>query len=63
MSMRRPPVPPQEPRTWIAYRIRGAKAAWLGHIEAPDEASAIAAAAFEYRVPASRILVREVVDA
>jgi hypothetical protein len=55
MSMRRPSAPPQEPRAWTAYAIRGAKAAWLGHIEAPDEAGAIAAAAAEYRVPASRI--------
>jgi hypothetical protein len=46
--------------TWLAYRARGAKAALLGHVEAPDEPAAIAEAAKEYRVAPSRILVQQV---
>jgi hypothetical protein len=42
----------------MAYHIRGAKAAWLGHVEASTMDEAIATAAQEYRVPASRILVQ-----
>jgi hypothetical protein len=52
----RAPSPPK-PQTWLAYRIRGAKAEQLGHVEAPDEDGAIAMAAAEYGVPACRILV------
>jgi hypothetical protein len=60
MSAQRTPAPPTKPRTWLAYRVRGAKAELLGHVDAPDEAAAIAAAAEEYRVPASKILVQQV---
>jgi hypothetical protein len=60
MSARRPLAHPKKPRTWIAYRICGAKAAWLGHVEAPTMEAAISAAAREYGVPPSRILVQQV---
>ena len=62
MSARRP-APPKEPRTWIAYRVRGAKAEWLGHVEAPTMEAAIAAPSAEYGVPPNRILVQQVVHA
>jgi hypothetical protein len=52
--------PSRKPQTWLAYRIRGAKAELLGHVYAPTMEGAIAAAAAEYRVPASRILVQQV---
>jgi len=47
------PRPPKKPRTWIAYRIRGAKAAWLGHVEAADREAAIATVAAACRRSAS----------
>jgi hypothetical protein len=40
--------------------MRGAKAELLGHVEAPDEEAAIAAAAAEYRDDPRRILVQQV---
>ena len=52
--------PSRKPQTWLAYRIRGAKAELLGHVEAPTREEAIAAAAEEYRVPPSRIVVLQV---
>jgi hypothetical protein len=63
MSARRPLAHSQKPRTWIAYRVRGAKAARLGHVEAHTMEAAIAAAAAEYDVPAARILVQQVMYA
>jgi hypothetical protein len=45
---------------WIAYRIGGAKAVQLGHVEAPDQDSAVAAAAAEYSVPPARIIVQAI---
>jgi hypothetical protein len=59
MSARTPAAPPK-PREWIAYRMRGAKAERLGHVTAPTMNEAIAAAAKEYHVPPSRILVQAV---
>ena len=57
----RRPAPSKPPLiTWIAYRLRGAKAAQLGHVEAPDMESAVAAAAAEFGVPASRVLVQAI---
>ena len=47
-------------QTWLAYRIRGAKASMLGHVTAATMDEAIAVAAQEYRVPPSRILVQQV---
>jgi hypothetical protein len=59
MRARRPARPKSAPISWLAYYIRGAKAALLGHIEAPTPEQAIAAAAAEYGVPPTRILVRQ----
>jgi hypothetical protein len=59
MSARRR-LPPAKPREWIAYRVRGAKAAWLGHVRAPTMEAAIATAAAQYGVPAARILVQQI---
>jgi hypothetical protein len=53
LTPRKPPL-----ATWLAYHVRGAKAALLGHITASDLDSAIAAAAEEYRLPANRIIVQ-----
>ena len=57
MSARTPALP-KKPRTWVAYRVRGAKAAWLGHVEASTMEDAIATAAEEYRVDPKRVLVQ-----
>jgi hypothetical protein len=51
---------PKKPRSWLAYRIGGAKGRQLGIVEAPTLEAAIAAAADEYHVPASRILVQPI---
>ena len=59
MSARTPALP-DKPRTWIAYQVRGAKAVMLGHVDASDWEGAIAAAAAEFGMPASRIIVRAV---
>jgi hypothetical protein len=59
MSVRRP-APGKPLVTWIAYRIGGAKAAQLGHVEAPDQDAAIAAAAAEFGVPPARIIVQRI---
>jgi len=59
MSSRRRPAHRKSLQiSWIAYKLGGAKAALLGHVEAPNMETAIAAAAAEFRVPANRILVR-----
>ena len=52
-----------KPQTWLAYRIRGAKASMLGQVTAATMDEAIAVAAQEYRVPPSRILVQQVGNA
>jgi hypothetical protein len=52
--------PSRKPQTWLAYRIRGAKAELLGHVYASTMEEAIAVAAEEYRVPPSRIMVQQV---
>jgi hypothetical protein len=54
----RTPSPPKKPRSWLAYKIAGRKAAMLGHVAATNMDEAVAAAAAEYRVPAGRILVQ-----
>jgi hypothetical protein len=54
------PRPPKKPQTWLAYYVRGAKAELLGHVEAADIEAAIAAAAKEYGVPSSRIIVQPI---
>jgi hypothetical protein len=59
MSVRRP-APGKPLVTWIAYRIGGAKAVQLGHVEAPDRDAAIAAAAAEYGEPPTRIIVQAI---
>jgi hypothetical protein len=61
MSARTPASP--KPRDWIAYRMRGAKAVWLGHVKAPTMEEAIAEAAAEYRVDPKRILVQRIAEA
>ena len=33
------PVPSKPSRTWMAYRIRGANATWLGHVQAANRAT------------------------
>jgi len=47
---------------WLVYRLGGAKAAFLGHVEAPDHEAALAAAYEEFGVTApgdrKRIMVR-----
>jgi hypothetical protein len=53
-------IPSRRPPTWVAYRVRGAKAAWLGHVEAPTMEAAITAAAAEFHVPPGRILVQRI---
>jgi hypothetical protein len=45
------------------HRVRGAKAVWLGHVEGTTMEAAIAAAAAEYGVPATRIIVQQVLYA
>jgi membrane-bound lytic murein transglycosylase B len=63
MSAPPSPTPPRSPQDWIAYRIGGRKAAWLGHIKAATMDNAIAEAAKEFGVPARRILVQQLVYA
>jgi hypothetical protein len=46
-----------------SHAVRGAKATMLGHVEAVDMEAAIAAAAAEFGVPPSRILVQQVCNA
>jgi hypothetical protein len=55
-GMARKPEPPPELTAWSVYKI-AKKAAWLGIVEAPDEATAIEKAATEFKVPATRLLV------
>jgi hypothetical protein len=55
-----PPAPPKRPSTWIAYRIRGAKAVWLGQVEAVDRDAAIFVAAAEFGVPAVCVIVQRI---
>jgi hypothetical protein len=43
----------------LVYRLGGAKAAYLGTVKAATREEAIAAAAVEYGVPVSRILVQQ----
>jgi hypothetical protein len=52
--MAKKPEPPK-PIIWNVYKF-ASKAVWLGTIEAPDEAAAMAKASVEFRVPANRLL-------
>ncbi|HEX5958086.1 MAG TPA: hypothetical protein VFY92_05445 [Hyphomicrobiaceae bacterium] len=58
MSDRRTPSR-SKPCSWIAYRIHGAKAEVLGHVDASDMDAAIAAAAAEFGVDPKRVLVQQ----
>ena len=58
MSSRRPA--PSKPLTWIAYRVRGAKAALLGHVQATSMEEAVAMASVEFGVPAAWIVVQAI---
>jgi hypothetical protein len=46
---------PSKPTTWKIYKI-ASKGAWLGEVEAPDEATAIEKAAAEFKAPANRLM-------
>jgi hypothetical protein len=54
--MAKKPEPPPELTAWSVYKI-AKKAAWLGIVEASDEAAAIEKASAEFKVPASKLLV------
>ncbi|HEX5999983.1 MAG TPA: hypothetical protein VFZ16_11415 [Hyphomicrobiaceae bacterium] len=58
MSVRTPER--SRPPTWLAYRIRGAKAELLGHVDGRDLDEAIAAAAAEFGVDPRRLLVQQI---
>jgi hypothetical protein len=50
---------------WLVYRLRGAKAAYLGLVKAPDQEAALAIAYEEFEIaPADRrrIIVRRTSD-
>jgi hypothetical protein len=54
---------PKKPkaRRWRVYRLRGKRMVELGHVEAQDEAQAVAKAVEEFQVPGplrNRVLVR-----
>lgn len=53
--MAKKPQPPK-PTSWNIYKI-ASKAVWLGEVEAPDEAAAVAKAAAQFKVPATRLMV------
>jgi hypothetical protein len=46
---------PPKPIRWAVYKI-AAKAAWLGEVEAPDQAAAIEKGAAEFKAPATRLM-------
>jgi hypothetical protein len=55
--MKRPPIrkqaappPPAKQPTWSIYHIKGTPAAYLGHVEAPDEKAAIKRAIEEFEI-------------
>jgi hypothetical protein len=52
--MAKKPEPPQ-PVSWSIYRM-ASKAIWMGEVEASDEATAIAKAAEQFRVPATKLM-------
>jgi hypothetical protein len=50
-----------EPRRWRVWRLRGKRMVELGHVEARDEAEAVAKAIEEFAIPGplrNRIVVR-----
>jgi hypothetical protein len=47
--------PPPQLTAWSVYKI-AKKAAWLGIVEAPDEATATEKAAAEFKVPVTRLM-------
>jgi hypothetical protein len=49
------PEPPPQLTAWSVYKI-AKKAAWLGTVEAPDDATAIEKAPAEFKVPANRLM-------
>ena len=58
-TLRMPEQPRQ--RRWRVYRLRGKRMVELGHVEARDEAEAIARAIEEFDIPGplrNRVLVR-----
>jgi hypothetical protein len=55
-GMAKKPEPPK-PMRWGIYKI-ASNAAWLGTVDAPDDATAIEKGAAEFRVPALRCYVR-----
>lgn len=59
VSAKRTAARPAKAIEWLVYRLGGAKAAYLGTVKAATREEAIAAAAVEYGVPVSRILVQQ----
>jgi hypothetical protein len=45
-----PPPPAAEQPTWNIHHIKGTPAAFLGHVEAPDEEAAIKRAIEEFEI-------------
>jgi len=45
-----PPAPAAKEPTWSIYHIKGTPAAFLGHVEAPDEEAAIKLAIQEFQI-------------
>jgi hypothetical protein len=54
VTMAKKPEPPKA-TTWKIYKI-ASKGAWLGEVDAPDEAAAIEKAAAEFKAPANRLM-------
>ena len=46
----KPSPPASKPHRWDIYHIKGTPAALLGHVEAPDEESAIKRAIEEFKI-------------
>jgi hypothetical protein len=55
----RTPSHPKNPRTWLAYKIAGRRAAMLGHVAAATMEKAIAAAAEESRIDPQRVIEQQ----
>jgi hypothetical protein len=63
MSRKRKESPPKAERRWRIIRLTGTPAAVLGHVNAPDEKTALEKAAVAYRVPLDlrdRLVARQV---
>ena len=49
-SASKPSPPASKPHRWDIYHIKGTPAVLLGHVEAPDEESAIKRAIEEFKI-------------